>query len=109
MTLKLTEAGQNILEIDASSESLFELSDRCTAFIRQGYLLHGTTLADLEELEPKESVDTLKEQAETAVFATDQPTIAMARAVAGNNLEVWTRQVLFGVKDLKALQDFGYI
>jgi hypothetical protein len=74
------------------------------------FLLHGTRYASLSTLTPQYSVDTFEHKgARTAVFATDQPLIALARGAAGNSLSIWTKQVFFGYKDQPDFSQPGYI
>ena len=97
------------VEYDWRALDIYALQERLTGLIDKGKLLHGSHENNLTVLIPKYSEDAMEHKgAATAVFATDQPLIAMAKGVAGRSLVGWTRQVFFELDDGK-LPDYGLI
>lgn len=88
--------------------SLSEVVALLTRKLQEGYLLHGSQVADIAILTPRASYDGFRNETYTAVFATDQPLIALIRAIAGDRLTGWTRQTVFIVRQLPESAS-GYI
>jgi hypothetical protein len=87
-----------------------ELQNALTTKIKEGTVLHGSSRGDLTILQPATSHDAYEHKdTSTAVFATDQPLIALSRGVAGNNMQRWTQQVIFGVNNLTQDNPYGYV
>lgn len=90
------------------SVSLSEIVTLLTRKLQEGFLLHGSQTAGVTTLTPRASYDAFRDETYTAVFATDQPLIALIRAIAGQRLTGWTRQTVFIVKQLPEVAS-GYV
>lgn len=88
--------------------SLSEVVALLTRKLQEGYLLHGRSSGYRQILPPRASYNGFLDERVTAVFATDQPLVALVRAIAGDRLTGWTRQTVFIVKQLPE-EASGYI
>lgn len=101
---------QNILELDWTHLDIYALQEKLTLKIAEGSLLHGSNNGDISQLEPHYARDGFSHKGEaTAVFATDNPLIALARGVAGKNLIGWTGHIFFDVQSIKHSSLPGFI
>jgi hypothetical protein len=104
------EFGNDIETIDLRKEDLSEVVralSKCV--VEDKLLLHGTRVPALSILTPSFDADKLKRE---ALFATDNPLVALARACGGQDVVSWNRYLQFVIKDEEArnrVSGDGYI
>ena len=73
-------------DIERLAEQGVSVEDVCHAFVQRGFLLHGTGLAGLETLEPRQANDEggYEENLKNAVYAASDPRVSIFMALRWN-------------------------
>jgi hypothetical protein len=86
-------------QVDLTGMDFIKVHQNLTNWVKKGYILHGSSRDAIETLEPSEAQFGKDGRRIKAVFATDDPTIAIARSVAGKDLLAWSQQILLIVDE----------